>query len=319
MMPAGTGNYGETRHSIPQEAQQQVKSAHACAIVLLCYRRLRVEELRNLKDKVAVVTGGSSGIGRAIALELASCGCRLAVVGTSRARIDDTLALMPVGVESRGYVCDVSDRVAVVHLADAVEKDFGEIHITVNNAGITSSVPFAEFDMDLFDRIIQVNFFGVVNCCHAFLPRLQAAGVGHIVNMSSMLGFVGVPNQSAYVATKFAIRGFTESLWAELYATDIAVTGIYPGTIQSEILQRATFSDDLEKQAMMKMMDRFGIPASDVARKTVEAIKRCSREVIIGRDAKALIGLNRLHPGLCHRLTASGTQKAKEKIHSGEW
>jgi len=268
---------------------------------------------------VAVVTGGSSGIGRAIAVELAGCGCKVAVVGTSRERIDGTLALMPQGQECRGYTCDVSDRAAVLALADAVERDFSQIHIIVNNAGITSSAPFAEFDMKMFDRIIHTNFFGVVNGCHAFLPKLQLHGHGHIVNMSSMLGFVGVPNQSPYVATKFAIRGFTESLWAELSDTKIAVTGIYPGTIQSEILERANFSDDLEKAAMMKMMDRFGIPASDVATKTVEAIKRRRREVIIGKDARGLVAFNRLNPGLCHYLVASGTQKAKEKIHSGEW
>lgn len=275
--------------------------------------------MRQFKDKVAVITGGSSGIGQAIAVELADCGCKVAVVGTSQVRIDTTLALMPAGRECRGYVCDVSDRTAVTALADAVEQDFGQVDIIVNNAGITSSAPFTEFDMATFDRIIKTNFFGVVNCCHAFLPKLQARGRGHIVNMSSMLGFVGVPNQSAYVATKFAIRGFTESLWAELDDTDIAVTGIYPGTIQSEILQRASFSDDLEKKAMQKMMDRFGIPASDVAKKTVYAIKHRRREIIIGRDAKALVLLKRFFPNLCHRLTASGTQKAKEKIHSGEW
>tara|TARA_R110002073_G_scaffold90558_8_gene213689 strand:+ start:1896 stop:2726 length:831 start_codon:yes stop_codon:yes gene_type:complete len=275
--------------------------------------------LRNLKNKVAVVTGGSSGIGKAIAVELADNGCKLAVIGTSQSRIDATLAMMPAAQECRGYVCDVSDRAAVASVADAVEQDFGDINIIVNNAGITTSAPFAEFDMGLFDRIIHVNFFGVVNCCHAFLPKLQAHGKGHIVNMSSMLGFIGVPNQSAYVATKFAIRGFTESLWAELYNTDIAVTGIYPGTIQSEILQRASFSDDREKEAMMKMMDRFGIPASDVAKKTVEAIKRRRREVIIGKDAKALVEFKRLFPEACHRLTASGAQKAKEKIYAGKW
>jgi short-subunit dehydrogenase len=252
-------------------------------------------------------------------VELSNNGCRLAVVGTSQPRIDATLALMPAQQECRGYVCDVSDRAAVARLAESVEQDFGETNILVNNAGITSSAPFAEFDMRLFDRIIQVNFGGVVNCCHAFLPKLQALGHGHIVNMSSMLGFVGVPNQSAYVATKFAIRGFTESLWAELYNTGISVTGLYPGTIQSEILERATFSDDREKEAMMKMMDRFGIPASDVAKKTIDAIKHRRREVIIGKDAKALVQLKRLAPSICHRLTASGAQKAKEKIHSGKW
>jgi len=275
--------------------------------------------LRILTDKVAVVTGGSSGIGQAIALELVNCGCKVAIIGTSQARLEATLELMPKSHQCRAYVCDVSDRAAVADLANTVEQDFGQIHIIVNNAGITSSAPFAEFDMQLFDRIVHINFFGVVNCCHAFLPKLQAHGHGHIVNMSSMLGFIGVPNQSAYVSTKFAIRGFTESLWAELDDTDIAVTGIYPGTIQSEILKRAKFSDDREKEAMMKMMDRFGIPASDVATKTVEAIRRRSREVIIGKDAKMLVGLNRIHSGLCHRMTASGTRKAKEKIHSGEW
>ncbi|MEZ5571012.1 MAG: SDR family oxidoreductase [Halioglobus sp.] len=275
--------------------------------------------MRNLKDRVAVVTGGSSGIGRAIALELAQGGCKLAVVATSRERIDQTLALMPAATRCSGYVCDVSDRAAVLALAEQVEQDFGQVDIIVNNAGFTSSAPFAEFDIDLFERIIRVNFLGVVNCCHAFLPKLQAREQGHIVNMSSMLGFVGVPNQSAYVASKFAIRGFTESLWAELDATHVGVTGIYPGTIQSDILQRASFSDELEKAAMMKMMERFGIPASAVAKKTVDAIRRDRREVIIGRDAQAMLGLNRFSSGLCHRLIATGTQKAKAKIHSGEW
>jgi short-subunit dehydrogenase len=275
--------------------------------------------LRELQGKVAVVTGGSSGIGQAIALALADCGCRVAVVGTSQVRIDATLALFPARSECRGYVCDVADRAAVAYMADAVENDFGQVDIIVNNAGITSSAPFAEFGIELFDRIIRTNFFGVVNCCHAFLPKLQSQGHGHIVNMSSMLGFVGVPNQSAYVSTKFAIRGFTESLWAELDNTGIAVTGIYPGTIQSDILQRASFSNEREKAAMMKMMDRFGIPASDVATKTVHAIRHDRREVIIGRDAIALVALKRFFPGLCHRLIASGTRKAKAKIHAGEW
>jgi short-subunit dehydrogenase len=134
-----------------------------------------------------------------------------------------------------------------------------------------------------------------------------------------MLVFVGVPNQSAYVASKFAIRGFTEALWAELDDSPIGVTGIYPGTIQSDILQRASFSDDLEKAAMMKMMAQFGIPASEVAKKTVDAIRRDRRQVIIGRDAQALVGFNRLHSGLCHRVIASGSRRAKAKIHAGEW
>lgn len=275
--------------------------------------------MRSLTEKIAVVTGGSSGIGQAIALELAKNNCKVAVVGTSRSRIDATLGLMPAGAVCRGYVCDVSDRQAVLTMADTVEQEFGQVDIIVNNAGITCSAPFEEFDIAAFERIVQINFFGVVNCCYAFLPKLQALGQGHIVNMSSMLGFVGVPNQSAYVSTKFAIRGFTESLWAELDDSDIGVSGIYPGTIQSEILERASFSDVREKVAMQKMMDRFGIPASDVAKKTVKAIKYRRREVIIGRDAKALVWLKRLSPGLCHRLTASGTKKAKEKIHSGEW
>jgi len=296
-----------------------MKFKPACAIVLQQHCDQKEHRLRDLKDKVAVVTGGSSGIGQAIALALANCGCQVAVVGTSRKRIDGTLALMAVDNEHRGYVCDVSDRAAVLSLADAVETDFGQVDIIINNAGITSSAPFAEFDIELFDRIIKTNFFGVVNCCHAFLPKLQSHGHGHIVNMSSMLGFVGVPNQSAYVSTKFAIRGFTESLWAELDDTGIAVTGIYPGTIQSEILQRASFSDEREKAAMMKMMDRFGIPASDVAKKTVHAIRHDRREIIIGRDAIALVALKRFLPGLCHRLIASGARKAKAKIHAGEW
>jgi short-subunit dehydrogenase len=275
--------------------------------------------MRKLKDKVAVVTGGSSGIGRAIALELAQSGCNVAVVGTSRERIDETLALMPATTNNHGYVCDVSDLAAVLALAERAEQDFGQVDIIVNNAGFTSSAPFADFDMALFERIIRVNFLGVVNCCHAFLPRLQTRGEGHIVNMSSMLGFVGVPNQSAYVASKFAIRGFTEALWAELDDSSIGVTGIYPGTIQSDILQRASFSDAREKEAMMKMMAQFGIPASEVAKKTVAAIKRGRREVVIGADAQALLGFNRLHSGLCHRLIASGSRKAKAKIQAGEW
>lgn len=291
----------------------------ACAIVPQPPINIKERRLRHFQNKVAVVTGGSSGIGRAIALALAESGCKLAVIGTSRERIDGTLASMFEAGQHRGYECDVSDRGAVMSLAEAVEHDFGQVDIIVNNAGITSSAPFAEFDMELFDRIVRTNFYGVVNCCLAFLPRLQSNGRGHIVNMSSMLGFVGVPNQSAYVATKFAIRGFTESLWAELDGTGIAVTGIYPGTIQSEILQRASFSDELEKAAMMKMMDRFGIPAKVVAKKTIDAIRHRRREVIIGKDALAVVAMKRYFPNTFHCLAASGARKAKEKIHAGEW
>ncbi len=271
--------------------------------------------MTRLAGRVAVVTGGSNGIGRAIAVELGRSGCDVALIGTSRQRLDESLGLMPADCVARAYQCDVSNQEQVHDTAAAIEHDFSAVHIVVNNAGITAASRFLEYDLDTIERIVNVNLLGVIYGCHAFLPRILAAGGGHVANMSSMLGFFGVPNQSAYVSTKFAIRGFTNSLWSEYRGSNVNVTGIYPGMIQTDILASADFSDHREKEAMLNLMDRVAIPAQDAARAAVRGIRRNRREVVIGKDARALVTLNRLVPNIAYHAGAAGLRKLKEYIH----
>lgn len=199
------------------------------------------------QEKTAAVTGAASGIGRAVALELASRGCHLALSDVDEAGLAETARLCDGhGVELTHEIVDVADRGAVLTWADQVVADHGRVHLVVNNAGVALSYPVETMSFDDIEWLMGINFWGVVNGTKAFLPHLAAAGEGHIVNVSSVFGLIGIPGQSAYNAAKFAVRGFTDALRIELKSSGspVSCTTVHPGGVKTNIVRNARLDPD---------------------------------------------------------------------------
>ena len=181
--------------------------------------------MKQLSNRIAVVTGAGSGIGQQTALALARKGCHLAIQDVVADRVQGTAdAIGELGREVLVDAFDVSRADEMQRFADRVAERFGGAHIVVNNAGVDVSAPFEECSLEDWEWIVGVNLWGVIHGCRSFLPQLRQQDEGHVVNISSIFGYTGIPSQSAYCATKFAVRGLTESLHQELHGTSIGVT-----------------------------------------------------------------------------------------------
>ena len=238
--------------------------------------------MKNLRGRTAAVTGAASGIGRAIALELADRGCRLELADVDGHEIERVAGLTG-GTPS---VVDVADEGAVARWAEQVLSR-GGADILVNNAGITVYSTFASMDHDDVQRLLGVNLFGVLNGCRAFGPQLVERR-GHIVNLSSMAGLLGMPMQTTYCASKFAVRGFSAGLRAELAVRGVGVTCVMPGTTSTALLKGAAGPHPDTTGFMHRSMNRYGVSPERVARATVRGIRRNRAEVLVGPDAHLL-------------------------------
>ena len=185
-------------------------------------------------DKVAVITGAGSGIGRALALQLAGKGARLALSDVDARGLQETIKALPVVTEARGYALDVADRNAVLAHAGDVERDFGTAHFVVNNAGATMIGTIEHLTVEEIEWQLGVNLWGVIYGTKAFLPMMLAQNEGAIVNISSVFGLVGYPAQGAYNISKFGVRGLTECLWSELEGTGVRAVCAASGRHQDQ-------------------------------------------------------------------------------------
>ena len=192
--------------------------------------------MKNFTAKVVTITGAGSGMGRAYALEFARRGALLALNDYDSATLEETVSLLPSGTTSFASAFDVSDRDAVYRFADEVRADLGPSHVIINNAGISGSNKpvWACSDLD-YERLMAINFYGVLHGTRAFLPHLRDNNEGAIVNVSSIFGLTGVPSHSEYCAAKAAVRGFTESLMVELLHEPITVHLVHPGGVATNI------------------------------------------------------------------------------------
>ncbi|MGM0557612.1 MAG: SDR family NAD(P)-dependent oxidoreductase [Myxococcota bacterium] len=261
--------------------------------------------MKNFDGKVAAITGAASGIGRSLAVALAEQGCDLALSDIQEQEMGETAALARrQGAEVTATVVDVAEREAVERWADAVADHFGRVNLIFNNAGVSVSATVEGLDYEDFEWLMDINFWGVVHGTKAFMPYLRESGEGHVINISSLFGIIALPTQSAYNASKFAVRGFTESLRAELDYEEgpVSCTSVHPGGVKTNIANAARIGDTgVLERSPGDIAEEFNnelarLSPEDAAEQILDAVRADRRRVLVGGDAKILEKLQRLMP-----------------------
>ncbi len=250
--------------------------------------------MRTLESKVVAITGAGSGLGRELALYAARRGALLAVSDWNEAGLAESVDLLKAAGarELRSDPVDVADRAAMAEWSAAVAAQFGRVDMMINNAGVTVTGDFEEMSYEDFDWIVGVNLMGVVNGTKEFLPHLIASGDGHLVNISSLFGLISMPGQTAYNATKYAVRGFTEALREEMlvHRHPVTVTCVHPGGIKTGIARNGRKTRSQDAAAIDTLFeDRLARMGPDKAARIIfkGALSGKSR-LLVGADAHLL-------------------------------
>ena len=257
--------------------------------------------MQNLRGRTAVITGAASGIGRALARSLRRQGCHLALADLNAEGLAETESLVSqAGQRTTTHTVNVADRAAMTAFVADVIDAHGGVHLLINNAGVSVEGSFEEQTLEDWDFIVGVNFWGVLHGCKLFLPHLKVEDQAHIVNISSIFGVVGIPGQSSYCATKFAVRGLSEALWEELDETHVGVTVVHPGGIATNIAASArSYNDDeSRRQRVLEFFEKKTMPAGVAADLIVDAVKARQKRLMITREAVVADWVKRAFPVL---------------------
>lgn len=255
--------------------------------------------------KVVVITGAGSGIGRALAQQLAAKGARLALSDINVAGLEATMLSLPAGTEARGYPLDVSSRESVFAHAATVRREFGTAHFVINNAGVTIVGTIAHLSVEEIEWQLGINLWGVIYGTKAFLPMMLAQGEGCVVNLSSVFGLVGFPLQGAYNVSKFGVRGLTECLWTELEGTGVRAVCVHPGGIKTAIDKagrRCAAAGVQESAFDVLAQDLLITPPEECAADIIAGVERGKRRIITGNKSTSLFWLSRCMPNTYPRL-----------------
>jgi NADP-dependent 3-hydroxy acid dehydrogenase YdfG len=269
--------------------------------------------MQGFAGKVAVVTGAGSGIGQALAIELARSGAKVAISDINTEGLAATEErLKAIGAPVKADRLDVTEREAFQVYADAVVEHFGKVNQIYNNAGIAFAGDVEATQFKDIEKVMDVDFWGVVNGTKVFLPHLIASGDGHIINVSSVFGLFSVPGQAAYNAAKFAVRGFTEALRQEMIVAGhpVKVTTVHPGGIKTNIVRNMTAVDSIDKGDLAENFDKKLAKTSPqkAARIILDGVRKNRARVLVGSDAKVL--------DVIVRATGSGYQRLFSTVMS---
>lgn len=251
---------------------------------------------------IAVITGAGSGIGRALALRLAQEKiAAIAISDVNESGLNETLeAVGKLNVTVSAHIVDVSKLEEVERFKDEILTKYSRVTHLINNAGVGLFGSFEQISLEDFEWLMSINFWGVVYGCKTFLPILKQQEKAHIVNLSSVFGFIAPPEQTAYCASKFAVRGFTESLKHELAGTNVLVSSVHPGGIKTNIARNSRLGKDTPekyKTQGAKFFDQVAQTTSEQAAETiVRGIKKENSRILIGKDAHAISYIHRIFP-----------------------
>lgn len=258
--------------------------------------------MTDLKMKTSVVTGAASGIGRALALQLADEGRAIAVCDVNEEGLAETVA----GIERRGAKAlwasvDVANEQAVRDFAERAMAELGPVDIVINNAGVSLTDYFENLSQEDFEWIVNINFWGVIYGTRAFLPQMLERKSGHIVNISSIFGIMGIPTQSAYNATKFAVRGFSEALRQEVSNRNVRVLTVHPGGVKTNIVKSSRFGESYDGVTSIDVAARrfekmAGLTPDGAASIILRAVRTNRRRVLVGKDAIVMDRVARAFP-----------------------
>jgi len=271
-------------------------------------------ERMNLENRTAIVTGAASGIGRWIAVSLARRGCNLALADIDESGLVETERMTANGkTRASRHRLDVADRQRVAAFPDEILAAHGGVDLLVNNAGVALGGAFEEVAEEDFEWLFEVNFWGVVRMTRAFLPLLKASGDARIVNVSSVFGLIAPAGQTAYAASKFAVRGFSNALLNELEGSNVGVTVVHPGGVATAIARRARWPKTARPETIAAGTATANraliLPPERAGEIIVAGIERRSKRVLVGKDAKMIAIVERLAPvnhlATLRRLTAA--------------
>ncbi len=251
------------------------------------------------RNKVVVITGAGSGIGRALAQEFAQAGAQLALSDINKAGLEETLQLLPGTCQAKGYELDASSWSAFQEHAEAVKNDFGSAHYIINNAGATLVGTVANSSIEEFEWQLGINMWGVLYGTKAFLPQMLAQREGCIVNISSVFGLLAFPTQSAYNMSKFAVRGLTECLWQELEGSGVRAVCVHPGGIKTNIEKagrrvKAAGSDEAKFSGMAEKILRTS--PEECAAEIMHGLRKGQKRILTGNKSTSIFWLTRLFP-----------------------
>lgn len=260
--------------------------------------------MRSFENKVVVITGAASGIGQALARQVAALGARVALADINAASLQETAeGILSRGGQAQWTKVDVSDRQAVYAFAERVVEQFGAVDVVVNNAGVAlSNVDVLHLEYEDLEWVLGINLWGVIHGTKAFLPHLLKQPEGNLVNVSSTFGLTASAKAAAYSTSKFAVRGFTEALRQELHGTSVAVTVVFPGGIRTNIARNSRPARNGEPlvdpaRALRQFEAQAQTTPEAAAQQIIAGLRRNAPRVLIGKDATLLDRLARLSPG----------------------
>lgn len=256
---------------------------------------------KDFKDKICVVTGAASGIGRAVTLKLAEAGAVLAISDINDKDLDETAKMAGIDKSNRVLIdkLDVADGDAIAKYADHVKTALGDADYVFNIAGLTRLGTFEETPLSSVEKIMDVNFYGVVRMCKAFLPQVKA-NKGGFTNISSIFGIIGFAGQAHYCASKFAVRGFSETLAQEMKQYGVSVSSVHPGGVATNVARNAEvdhMDEDADRESFNAQFDEVAITSADKAAEIIlKGTAKGKRRIIVGRDARMVQFIQRLFP-----------------------